>query len=190
MPTNVQEVKNEYIGDIALYLFRFILGYISFILFAPMAGLSLFVLWLALMGLIFRFGDYSVILLEGIMRFINASDVNFVKNFGIDGILKIYFLLSLIFTIIIEIIKFILKKYFKKEFKFSFKRRVIIILVLIHVIYVAALISIIFSGFMKEGGISLLLIIFIFYIFNMLMLGGYFLIQGVCCLFDNYLQRR
>ena len=178
---NTQEEKNETIGYLILYFFRFILSYVSFVLFIPMVGLSLFVIWVSIMVLILRYGDYFVIFLESLLRLIGTTDLNEV------GIIKIYFFLSLIFTIIFEVGKFVLKKIFKKEIKYSFKSKAKHIIILIHIIYLAALISSFYLGFITTHIASWLFSLFMIYVINIFMLGGYLFIQGLIHAFDNYL---
>lgn len=189
MITEIQETKKEYFFiDVLIILVRFILGYVSYAFLTLVIGLSFLISGWTLISIIYQFNESFIRLVENFFKFINVANFSLSGSFGISEVMKIYLLVSLIFAIIVEIGKFVFKKYFNKEIKYSFKRKIIFNITLIHIIYITALIMIIFTKFFKETNISWFFVLALFYIINIVTLGGYLFIAYLKQLIETYLR--
>jgi len=166
---------------------RLILNYIAYLCLVFIIAASFFALSLSLLSLIYQFSDHLTIFVENFLKLIKVENFSFSYRGGIHELMRIYFVIALVFNIIIEASRFVLKRYFNIEIAPSLKRQIKVSLIFTHVIYIAALILIFSTKVFTEVGIDWVVALGLFYFINMVALGTYLTVKYFQQMIEKYL---
>lgn len=201
MVFNLSKRREDAIATVILNLIiRSVLNYISYFFL-------LVVVWLNFIPLLIVATTIFAGLIEDMFiffaKFIAPVIIKFVdipthiqyssKNGGASfPIMKIFFVMSLVFMAVCEIGKFILRKFFHKKIKSSFQSRLSLSLALTHAIYFLFLIAIIFGKNIdkEDSSFNWFFVFIIVYIINLLALVGHLKLENWIEKMDKYSYKK